>query len=429
MSATCSVSRAAVLAAIVVVCSLSFIHRASAQGICPRDRFNIAVGRNAGPDERTIVFDDDYDGDAVDDFNPLTNDLGNIWSSERGVTSLSWGDVDGDLRYELVVGRTEGDHARVVVYDDDRTGFAGLVEFGADWPQDRAATAVAFVNLDADPDDELIVGRNAGNGGSLERILIFDDANHMFAQLHNLGEITERPEHTWGDERSVTLIATGNVDADPGIEVAIGRDAGTDARIEIYDDASGGFARLTELGTTWSPSRRPTALLFVNVDGDPEQELIAGRSPGDGERIILYDDRAAGFAGLGDVGELTEIPQHNWGDERGVSAIAVGNVDYDEGLEFAIGRSQGGASRIEVYDDVAAGARRLIELGHEYGPLRSPTALAFVDLDADPPRELIAGRNAGDGERIVVYDDRICELRGVAEPRAADRRSSRGVGR
>ena len=88
------------------------------------------------------------------------------------------GDVDGDGRDELAIGFDAGGGGRVVILDDALGGFEPLVGTGLD-PGIRiptsgdGATYPAFVDVDGDGRDELVVGFGPGDEG---RLYVLDDA-------------------------------------------------------------------------------------------------------------------------------------------------------------------------------------------------------------------------------------------------------------
>ena len=95
-------------------------------------------------------------------------------------------------------------------------------------------TSIAFGDVDGDGKDEVGLTRKAGSNA---RYWVLDDAAHNFAQLHSGG-------HSWGDSNYATSIAFGDVDNDGKDEVALGRKAGGNPRYWIFDDAVQGFNTL-----------------------------------------------------------------------------------------------------------------------------------------------------------------------------------------
>jgi hypothetical protein len=120
--------------------------------------------------------------------------------------------------------------------------------------------------------------------------------------------------------------------------------------------------------------RETTALAWGDIDG--VDELVLGRSPGDHERLFIYDF---------DGSNLRQIQGlfSGWGDSRGVSALVVGDIDGDGKDEIAVGRNEGDNERVAILDDMTQGFRFLSSFGEGWGDSRATSALAMADVDGD----------------------------------------------
>lgn len=104
----------------------------------------LAIGRNedsSDPSPKLFVVDVNASGTGLDTLAELES-----WSGKhprRWVTSLATGDLDGDQRDEILVGRSVGDNARVILIDDALNNFSGLKSTGSGWGSDRQAMDVA----------------------------------------------------------------------------------------------------------------------------------------------------------------------------------------------------------------------------------------------------------------------------------------------
>ncbi len=301
-------------------------------------------------------------------------------------------DVNGGCTDELLIGRDGGGSIRWTLRADARAGFSDLTEGGIGWGDARRSTAVGVGDIDADGRDEIIIGRDGAAAQSV-RYFVYDDASQGFASLHEGGE-------DWGAARRVTAIALGDVDGDAALEIAIGRTGPTGFRYRVYDDRLAGFNALFTGGDTWGDDRDVTALAFGDVDGDGLDELVVGRTGGAVQRPrwIVIDDADADFGELATGGG-------DWGAGRDVTALATGDVDGDGRDEILLGRSSGDNSRWEVHDDAGAGFATINSGGDGWGSGRGVTAVAMGDVDGDTLAELVVGRDAGSGPRAFVFDD------------------------
>jgi uncharacterized repeat protein (TIGR01451 family) len=357
--------------------------------VLAQDRAEIAVGRSPGGNMRWSVQNQSDVTDAIVNFESG----GDGWGATRGVPALAFGDVDGDGRAEMMVGRNAGANLRWTLHDDATTLFRSIQSGGDEWGLTRGVTAIAMGDVDGDGRAEIAIGRNGG-ANMRWTLLRYDLAAGRLAQIQSGGE-------GWGGTRGVTALAMGDVDGDGRAELAIGRNAGSNMRWALYryDPPSGRMVEMQSGGEGWGITRSVTALAMGDVDGDGRAELAVGRNDGVNQRWSLhrYDAASDRMVQVQSGGE-------GWGVTRGVTALAMGDVDGDLRAELVVGRNGGANMRWAVYRHDAA-VDRLVEMqsgGDGWGIERGVTALALGNVDGDAGDELVIGRSPGPNMRWAV---------------------------
>lgn len=349
-------------------------------------RDEVAIGRRATTGARVLVLDD-----AATGFAPMWS-YGEGWGVASWTTALAFGNVDDDPAEELAITRIAAVNERVRVIDDAAAGFVSLTTFGSDWPAAVSAVGAAFGDVDGDGRDELGFITDATQK---DHIFVYDDATDAFEPLWS-------GDATWGAAAVATGIAFGDADGDELDELAVTRQHDTNARVFLYDDAtaSAPFAPVWQTGQGWGPGSYAIGVAFGNVDDDPAEEIGVARLARLNERAVLFDDAASGFATLQKFGE-------SWAANAWATAIAFGDVDGDGRDEVALSRVATINPRVYVHDDaLPVGDSPAFNLlwggGAEWPGEMYATAVAFGNVDENPESELGLGRFAAEGPRAYV---------------------------
>jgi hypothetical protein len=209
------------------------------------------------------------------------------WGSGNYATDVAMGDIDGDGRDEIAVTRRTSSNQRFFVYDDAMASHVELASGGQSWGGGAYATAAAFGDVDGDGREELAIGRISDEG---PRYFVFsyDVASPNLRQVRTGGE-------NWGSDASVTDLSFGQFDADRGRELAIVRNANQNDRYFVFDDAARQFALMLSGGAGWGSGNYATGVSFGDADGDGREELAISRHAAQNERFWLIDDVAGGF--------------------------------------------------------------------------------------------------------------------------------------
>jgi hypothetical protein len=365
---------------------------------CDADGVSNCVARTIRPrtSGQSIARDGTLASD-MDDINALYPSvlgpqMGLNWGAGNFATAVAVGDVDGDGRGEIVVGRSADNDGRFFVFDDAAAGHQLMATGGAGWGAGVEVTDLAVGDIDGDGVMEIGVTRRAGS------------SNRFYVYRYNNGALLERfaGGDDWGSGNYATAIAFGDVDADGRDEIAVGRRAGEFGRYYLFDDAAAArpFERLSIGGSAWDSTHYTTALAFGDVDDDGRAELGVARLAASGMRweVVRYTP-AGGFQQLGSGG-------HDWGSGHYATSLAIGDIDGDGAGEVLVGRRAASSSRYHVYDDHSRGYALLETGGDLWGSGYYTVDVALADVDGDAVDEVIVARNAGEHGRYYVFDYR-----------------------
>ena len=237
---------------------------------------------------------------------------------ENGETFPACGDVDGDGQNEIFAGLGPGSIRKLHAFDDYRMGFTPLwppgvtlaVSYGG--TRGRARSAVpALGDIDGDGRAEVVVGRSAGGDG---RLAIFDDASTGFAPLRSdydappasLGQLALDGFDPYTTD-GAAYPSIGNLDGGNASEIVSGGGSGSAALLRGFDDASTGFGvyRLTSTVTTlqagwlaYTQAQGGARPVLAEIDGDAAVELVVGFGPGGEGRLQIFDNSGGRFVVL-----------------------------------------------------------------------------------------------------------------------------------
>ncbi|WP_437999387.1 VCBS repeat-containing protein [Sorangium sp. So ce185] len=161
-----------------------------------------AIAEGGHGDQRVFVFPGAHDFLSLDigfgaPFDPGSSN----WDGDHQAISISSGDMNGDERDELVIGRSGGDQrSRLVIYSKDENGIISETTRGQDWGEDVGASAVAIADTDLDGRGELLFGRTESRN---PRWGVYDDL--LTGVVYRKGGTTD-----WDEDYYVTDIAVGD---------------------------------------------------------------------------------------------------------------------------------------------------------------------------------------------------------------------------
>ncbi|MDD4598815.1 MAG: M12 family metallopeptidase [Lentimicrobiaceae bacterium] len=376
-------------------------------------------------------------------------DDGQTWGSSAYTTGIAFGDINGDGADELLVARKHGSGNRFFFYNSEKNDkpYRELTAGGSGWGGGAYATCIAAGDVDGDGKDEVIIGRKSdtnmrfeirkydpskpektiqlfeggntwGKGayttgvaiskdrngrvliavcrksGGNARFFIFGGARDNYRLLYEGGK-------DWGGSNYATSIAFGDVDGDGYLEVGVTRYAKSGPRFMIFKAVNGDYRNFQTLhsgGSDWGGSFYATAIAFGDVDGDGKQEAGVTRKASSNERFFIYGNSAQNF-------RLRYSGGNKWGSSYYANSIAMADVDNDGRAEILVGRNADSNARYFLYDDGLKDYQLLADGGKDWGKDYYTSAVALGNPRGGSHRPFLAiGRKASSNQRFSVFN-------------------------
>jgi hypothetical protein len=281
------------------------------------------------------------------------------YNSAVGETHPVLCDVDGDNKYEMIVGLGQGSDGWLEIKDDVDTNFIRLAWLRINWPDYNTLNGETFPacgDLDGDGKDEIAVGLGSGGGGWIQ---VFDDAETGYAPLAGTpmsgGWVRLNWSH-YNTNYGEIHPAIANVDSDESEELVLGLGQGGEGWLQVLDDAGNGFVNIKWLQIDWPEyntavgESRPTG---CDLNGDGRDEIVVGLGTysTDGGWVKIFDS-ANNFNSLGCVYDgwvHVDWPPYN--SVNGETFPTCGDIDSDSKEELILGFGSSGAGWYVLYDD------------------------------------------------------------------------------
>lgn len=193
---------------------------------------------------------------------------------------------------------------------------------------------------------------------------------------------------------TILSIAYGDVDGDSGQEMAVVEQRGSAYRVVLLDDRAAGYVQLCEPSETWTWAERGQDVAFGDVDGDGRDELAVARTTFATDSWLVYRWSGADCT-------LVDSGGADWPSPRSAADIAFGDIDGDGEDELAVTRNATSGARWYVYGRDGGGLS--IDMSGSWPETARPTDVALGNLDGDAADELVVSRDAASGARMYLY--------------------------
>ncbi|MFT4623627.1 MAG: hypothetical protein ACI8PZ_002283 [Myxococcota bacterium] len=381
----------------------------------------LAWGSPDGEPARSVAWGD-MDGDGDPDL-ALGGDLPDqVWTNDGGTLSLTWeapedvstedvawADVDGDGDLDLFAVHRDGDS---VLYRNDGGSFAlaqvveGFSHRGAAWADrdgdgdpDLALAVFGGPDRVLDNTDGVLADGWASGEATTSTAVAWadfdgDGAPDLVAATHDQtriygggGEVCDG--RAWADpaRRFSWAVALGDSDGDGRADLAVGQPSGP---VVFLRNTGGALSPAWESdeGGAWGLWDVTADLAWADVDGDGDQDLIAGNV---GDEVSLQPNRL--YLQDGGLVEAWASPEL----ER-TTAVAWADWDGDGDPDLAVGNGTGctldyecGAGQDQVYRNDGG----VLTLAWRSSAADDTVALTWADLDGDGDSDLVTASGFG----------------------------------
>ncbi|MFH1509295.1 MAG: FG-GAP-like repeat-containing protein [bacterium] len=174
-------------------------------------------------------------------------------------------------------------------------------------------------------------------------------------------------------------------------KIAVARGAGATPEIKVFNNLGQEETRFYAYAENF---RGGVRLASGDIDGDGQEEIIAGAGTGGGPQIRVFESN-------GSVKPIQFFAFHS--DSRTGVDVACGDIDNDGKDEIAASQFANGEAWVKVYryndEQTVVGEWRAFAPGLEIG-----ATVAMGDIDADNKEEVIVGAGTGGGPQIRVFE-------------------------
>ncbi len=297
-------------------------------------------------------------------------------------------DVDGDGDLDVALGSAHDEYygRRHLLFLNRGNATFSPAPTGAT-PRDlRYVAALAWVDVDADADPDLLLAAGDQQFGDQPRLYVNDGAGR-------LRDATERGYPP--DAPHVSGLAAGDVDGDGDVDLILanGYSPGYHEMNLVY--RNDGLGRLAPIDPFAGQVPAFTNVVQVgDIDGDGDIDVFFGNDPGNDGRDRLFQNDGRGY--FVDV-SATHLPF----DDDFCHAACLGDLDGDGDPDLVVAAATWSQSTLRVFRNDGTGRfRRVLTYP---APAETITAVAIGDIDGDGDGDLLLGRYPTGSRGHLLY--------------------------
>jgi subtilisin-like proprotein convertase family protein len=329
-------------------------------------------------------------------------EAGGLGNAQDHVSSVAWGDMDGDGNLDLAVGnwpRWDDSQDKYVgggvrLYPNKGGTFAKAIVLG---DEQDFTLSVSWGDMNGDNYLDLAVG-NAGPPTEPEGVCYQGQVNRIYRNNRDR-TFTEIPDALGGYEHPTYSVVWGDMDGDGRLDLVVGNslpceDSEVSRSVNlVYRNEGNEVFQAAALDSGGDDTR---SVAWGDMDRDGYLDLVVGnyRTNISGQPNRLYHNNGDGtFSEL--LGALDE--------EDHTRSVAWGDMDGDGDLDLAIGNAKKGENRL--YRNDGNGNFEKVEdpflLGGSDHP-RDTYSVVWGDIDGDGDLDLAIGNS---GQANQVYEN------------------------
>ncbi|NQV13329.1 MAG: S8 family serine peptidase [Parcubacteria group bacterium] len=280
---------------------------------------NIITGTGPGGGPQIRAFNDNGDSTGLNFFAYDRN--------FKGGTRVTTGDIDADGQDEIIVGAGTGGGPQIRVFESD--GQAKPIQFFAFHPDSRTGVDVAAGDVDGDGKDEIAVSQLA-NGEAWVKVYRYDDGQTI------MGEWLAFPAGV----NSGATVAMGDVDRDGLAEIIVGAGTGGGPQVRVFE--YNGEVKPIQFFAFHPDSRTGVDVAAGDVDGDGKDEIAVSQLA-NGEawvKVYRYNDEQT---------VITAFRAYSRGVMSGANIDLI-DVDSDGETEIVTGAGNTGGPHVRAFE-------------------------------------------------------------------------------